>query len=68
VCLVVAEHESVKEQLDEDDIAAKLENCFVTFLLLHLGQLACSPLRSRISNFSPHLLQINSNIGILAPL
>jgi hypothetical protein len=68
LCLVAAEHESVKEQLCEDGIAAKLENCFVKFLLLHLGHLASSPLRSKASNFAPHLLQINSNIGILAPL
>jgi hypothetical protein len=57
--------ESAEEHPAEDDIAAKLENCFVTFLLLHLGHWACSPLRSKVSNFFPHSLQINSNIGTI---
>jgi hypothetical protein len=67
LCLVAVGHESSQEQLAEDDIAAKFENCFITFLLPHLGHAIASPPRTNVSKFSPHSAQVNSNIGIFVP-
>jgi hypothetical protein len=67
LCLVTVGHESSQEQFVEDDIAAKFENCFITFLLPHLGHSIALPPRSNVSKFSPHSEQINSNIGIFVP-
>jgi hypothetical protein len=63
--LAIVGHESAEEQPDEDDIAAKLENCFITFLLLHLGHSTGSLPSTNVSKISPHLSHINSNIGII---
>ncbi|GHT51931.1 hypothetical protein AGMMS49990_07330 [Endomicrobiia bacterium] len=45
-------------------MAKKLENCFATSVLLHLGHSVFSLPKTSASNFSLHFLQINSNNGI----
>jgi hypothetical protein len=67
LCLVAVGHKFSQEQFAEDDIAAKFENCFITFLLPHLGHSIASPPRTKVSKLSPHSAQINSNIGIVVP-